>query len=635
MSNNKNSRRQSRLLKKALGRKNRRHGKPLCDENRPLFESLEQRMLLSAISITGGYDLHYDAAAGETNALTFWNSGGDYYVADPGATGGIIDVTNPAAVAAGWLWDAVNLWAYGPVGGITQVDIALDDMGDTTDIHTTGLTDIEAIALDAGGGAFSDTLTINGSGADNAISLAGTGATSASAQVDSGPALTITNLGTVGGSTFTINANGGDDVIQVTPGTLGAAQGITVNGGDPTSSDTLIVNGTVAADTIGFTPTGAAAGSVQVNALPLVTFTTTEQVVLNGQGGGDTLTVTTPAGANTIHYTVGEAPDAGGVGVDSLAAMRFENLGAAGTVAMADAAPARSDTLDYDGTAGNDAFAITAAGDVTLAGHLTVTSAGANAGLADVTLDGLEGEDTFAVANAHPYTTIRLNGGDPSASDVATLAGSAAAATVEMNSGTTVTTVAGAGLGTVALSGVEIVNLTTTGAVEIDGTSADDAFSVSPTGANTAGTTLAGLNTTVNTDNTGTFTIDGVSGGNDRLTVNGTSAGNTITVTPTTVTVTGLKAVAYTAIDGLGVNGQAGLDTVAYTGSAASEAYAYTAGVDGQPATLTAAGLPIGLTDIEAIALDAGGGAFSDTLTINGSGADNAISLAGTGATSA
>ena len=39
-----------------------------------------------------------------------------------------------------------------------------------------------------------------------------------------------------------LNGNSGDDVIAVTPNTL-AITAINVNGGDPTASDTLIVNG--------------------------------------------------------------------------------------------------------------------------------------------------------------------------------------------------------------------------------------------------------------------------------------------------------------------------------------------------------------------------------------------------------
>jgi len=41
--------------------------------------------------------------------------------------------------------------------------------------------------------------------------------------------------------------------------------GITVNGGDPTASDTVIINGTTATDAIAFNPTTADGGTVQIN----------------------------------------------------------------------------------------------------------------------------------------------------------------------------------------------------------------------------------------------------------------------------------------------------------------------------------------------------------------------------------
>ena len=95
------------------------------------------------------------------------------------------------------------------------------------------------------------------------------------------------------------------------PGLTGS---ITVNGGDPTASDTLIANGTAAADTIDFHARRAADAGTITGAGPVpITFATIENVVINGQGGGDSLTVTTPAGMQLVTVTPGALADEGQV----------------------------------------------------------------------------------------------------------------------------------------------------------------------------------------------------------------------------------------------------------------------------------------------------------------------------------
>ena len=71
---------------------------------------------------------------------------------------------------------------------------------------------------------------------------------------------------------------------------------INVNGGDPTASDTAVVNGTVGADAIEYSPIGADSGTVQVNAAPVVNLATVEHLTINGLGGNDALTVNVLAG---------------------------------------------------------------------------------------------------------------------------------------------------------------------------------------------------------------------------------------------------------------------------------------------------------------------------------------------------
>ena len=112
--------------------------------------------------------------------------------------------------------------------------------------------------------------------------------------------------------TLVINAGPGSDEINLDDATQPALlTGITVHGGDPTASDTLIVNGTTGNDTIEYDPTGIGAGTVAVNALPTVTFDTIEALDIDGQGGIDALTLkthTTLTGVDQVTYTPARRP---------------------------------------------------------------------------------------------------------------------------------------------------------------------------------------------------------------------------------------------------------------------------------------------------------------------------------------
>ena len=159
-----------------------------------------------------------------------------------------------------------------------------------------------------------------------------------------------------------INGLAGSDEFNLNnPNTPAALASITVNGGDPTASDTLIANGTTGADNIDFTPTAADGGTITGAGPVNITFATVEHVTINGQGGNDSLTVTTPTGSNRDTYTAGPTVDSGTVQVASLVPLNFTNLGAGGNVALANAGALQTDTLVYNGVAGNDLFTVSAA----------------------------------------------------------------------------------------------------------------------------------------------------------------------------------------------------------------------------------------------------------------------------------
>ena len=131
-------------------------------------------------------------------------------------------------------------------------------------------------------------LVVNGTSEANAINYAqGAVATNGKVTVDSYESIEFSNK-----TTLTINALAGSDSVSLNnASTPTGLTGITVNAGDPTGSDTLIVTGTGAADTFTFVGTSASSGTVARIGTPLVTFTGVEHTTLDGQGGDDTFKV--------------------------------------------------------------------------------------------------------------------------------------------------------------------------------------------------------------------------------------------------------------------------------------------------------------------------------------------------------
>src|SRR5262249_17934940 len=99
-------------------------------------------------------------------------------------------------------------------------------------------------------------------------------------------------------------------------------------------------------------------------------------------------------------------------------------------------------------------------------------------------LSGGNGDDTFNIPGNHPYAAgIGIQGGDPSASDVVNFTASATVAnliTVDFGA----STVQEATFGAVSLSGVELLNANASAHnLTVNGTTGNDAISVTPTGA--------------------------------------------------------------------------------------------------------------------------------------------------------
>ena len=287
-------------------------------------------------------------------------------------------------------------------------------------------------------------------------------------QTDATPTVLFANFGSTapapGSFNVTLLGQGGDDSFSIDP-----QVGLTVNadGGPPTASDRVVIDGTSGSDTVTITPTGPDSATVQVNGLGLVTITTTEGLIFNGHGGNDLLTVAVPAGSTTT-YTPGARPIR--PASRSIASCQLPSPTSAmgGQAVQILGGPAAGSTLIYNGTTANDTFAVT--GVVGPKGHVVLNSqlAVETANVATLTLNGLDGNDSFTVsASANlPYTAINLNGGDPSGSDNVTLNGTAGADTIGLALAATGDTVSGVISGPVTLVGVENLTINSLGGAD-------------------------------------------------------------------------------------------------------------------------------------------------------------------------
>jgi hypothetical protein len=168
--------------------------------------------------------------------------------------------------------------------------------------ETVGFTNLEPV-VDT---VVSPLLTVNGTGGDDAINYTDDPANPGNGLVSVNNFETISFLNK---TSLIIAAGAGSDTINLNdPATPTGLTGITVNGGDPTSSgDTLVVNGTTGVDAIGYTINSATSSTITGAGPVSITGNDVEQVLLNGQGGGDTLTVTTVVGFDQATLDAGAA----------------------------------------------------------------------------------------------------------------------------------------------------------------------------------------------------------------------------------------------------------------------------------------------------------------------------------------
>jgi len=485
---------------------------------------------------------------------------------------------------------AVANTTYLPGPDVTEGRLTYDD---SMVINFTGLEPVVDLVPAA-------SLTVFGTNADNAINYtAAANPANGLVTVDAFESIEFSNKGTL-----LLDGLAGSDTINLNnAGTPAALTAITAIGGDPTAgSDTVIVNGSANLNYIDVTLLTADAATVQVDALPQIDVQQTEQLAINGQGGADYLTVNTPATGSAITLTPGATPDTGTIeareyGAGPLLPMSFTELGAAGTLTFDNLADpsARIDTLDFLGTDLSDLFEITLWGTVRAFdsdGVLSATVLVETPGVGYLNVHGLDGDDLFEVTGPLPFSATILDGGNPSASDVADIIGDGSP--VDVSIGGTTATIIGGGLASVALPGIEILDLDALGGdMGVSVTTGDDTVEVSPTDLNDGTLVANDVSPMMNFANAGAFTVD-LLDGDDELIVLGDGSDETINVDGSIVGVAGKKEINYSNSEALTVNGNQGNDTFNVT-PASIPIF-----IDG--------GDPIGVTRGDAINVAAAGG---------------------------
>lgn len=321
-------------------------------------------------------------------------------------------------------------------------------------------------------------LAVNATPADNAISYAQTPGDPTRGRV------TVDNLEYIDFSaktTLTINALGGSDTISLNnASTPTGLTGITVNGGDPSGSDRLVVNG--AAATVSVTlDTQTIAGATGAGGAVPVVFGAIEELHVTA-GASTTLSLSNTSGANPIEYiyTPGAAVDAGTI-QNSVVPVSFTGFGAGAVLDFNGDGLDGNDSLVVNGTGAIDHFVVAGAtSDVTLTTAGLARAQITHGNIENLTLNGLGADDRFFVTGAVSLTSLLLDGGGPSGSDAASLtADGASPATLTFSAIPGTAALSGGGLSGVSVAGMEIVDLDAGGvAPTIAATGGDDDVTV-------------------------------------------------------------------------------------------------------------------------------------------------------------
>ncbi|HEX3151629.1 MAG TPA: hypothetical protein VHR66_26380 [Gemmataceae bacterium] len=472
-------------------------------------------------------------------------------IGDANANRVTIDSSNGLVAASIYFdgGDGVNTVAFTQTGGATQ----------TSDTFTPGPGSGEGTSIIVGGSgtqtlAFDNVTSVfdnlpatndsvNGSTGDNGINY--TAGPGGGIFVGNTGLVTVDNLATYefnNKSLLTIGGQAGNDTINLNNATApaGLNSPITVDGGNPTANgaDTLIINANGIAETL--EPSGTGAGLV--TGLRTISFSGIESLQMVNSGNLR-LGVDGTTGNDQLAYTPGATADTATVsGLMNAGASQFalipvtlRNISSAGVALNAGPQIGGSDSTAFDGTAANNAVAVTNGG---VSGGITLTDTVAGTTLANLNLVNMSGGvsvrghgglDTFTHDGSVPVPVAYAGS---STADILNFNGNGIFTTLNL-AAQTVTN----GTGLVSFSSLGTVNTNVNGSgLLMNGTAAPDTLTYTPTGASAGTVAAAGINTTFNFSNVlGDCTLDPL-GGSNTVAINGTSSADAITATPTGVT---------------------------------------------------------------------------------------------------
>jgi len=437
----------------------------------------------------------------------------------------------------------------------------------------------------------SDQFRVEGSPADNAINYTTIGG-NGFVTIDNFESVLFANK-----IVLTIDGDAGADTFNLSGSdTPDGLNNILIDGGDPAGVDTLIVSGVSVSRELAFnlsdpddTFVNGASGADGEDAMgtPLavqVAFTRIERIVAHA-GSARTLAVTVGSSGTGATITPGATNDGGTIDAGPVP-IDFTGFGAGTRLRLVDTSGFFSG-VTLNGTGADDSFNVI---DDALATTTATVNTSFRASLTTVdfeslTINGLGGADDFFLNGTNVFSSYNLNGGDPAATDSATIAGTGAADTFDLDLATAGVTALGssiqlsgvedlaisgfggidtinvAGLG--SISPLRTVSLLAAGAslVNVNGSSSSDSVIVEPASAGAGRFSSSAGGPSVHYQGfSGAFTVDGGAAGFDTLTIRGDDEADIVSATATTVTIKGGVATLGAGLDRLVIETFGGSD---------------------------------------------------------------------------
>ena len=492
-------------------------------------------------------------------------------------------------------------------------------------------------------------LAVNATAEDNAISYTAGAAGRGKVLIDAYESIEFSNK-----TQLTINASFGSDSVSLdNPSTPTGLTKINVNGGDPTASDSLVVNGIAGQlDNLRELPTGVGAGAVVNDNAPQpeVDFTGIEHLTMvvqsvdgdgvrvDGTVGNDRVEFfSDPTGVSSATFSgTMDQNNATGAGPFAMVATTATGLSpAANDTDVNFFNPGGSDNFIFNGTPANETIAVGTgeAGGIefrnTIGAQIVARVEVFN--IAAAIVRGLGGMNTIN-CTAPLSIPLTIDGGGGA---TANLTGNGTAMAATLGSTTSVT---GGGLN-VSLLGVSTINLNAgAGAIALTGGPGLDVFTLTVTGNNSASVQDGPLPLLVNTTNTGALSFDGGAQSTaDSFTLKTTGAA-AVTYQPISASsgnlTAGATGISLSNIQSLRYDGQGGNAALSVSGSAGDDSFVHTPAAAGDAGNIAVnLWLPLSYQNLGAGgSLTVNGNAGSDTLVYNGTAAGDNFSVNGAGA---